>query len=284
MFITNTSNKQTTHKKFYSPFTYLEKLEHYKKHNSKIRAKYYDLAHKHKSMHKLHVVFTSPKKNKFTKLEHVTEIRSHFNKLLLNLKLEGAYTFSNIEMGEDLDNPHLDMQLWLNYEDVKRLNKIYLKTIHQFNLLVFRCTFNEFSPTSEIEIFHYTVKEYKKNMSDEEIYKLGEAKKNYRKVLKKNIRFFSHTRNKYSQKTYKLLYKTFGLTYKEAEHSLNNKLLTIRNKKQIVLNLEIIRKLKIRHLIYIYLTRGKKNVFLANYYEKMFRIYFSCHFWIFMHS
>lgn len=265
---------------YFSPYTYDEKVRYYKKDNAKVRAKYYNLANKHKDLHKLHIVFTSQiNGDRYEIMEHMQIIRSRFNKLLLNLGIKDLYNFENIELGKDYDNPHLDIQLWLNKEDIGRLRKVYNKIIDTYNLKNYRCTFNEYNEEENIDVFHYTVKEYSKDLTDREVYKLGEARKDYRRVLKKRIRFYSHTRNEYSQKIYKLLYNNYGLTYQEAYYVLDNEILQIKEKVKLSLNLKVIRKLKNRHLVYInnkFIKINKIRIFFIERLEK-----FSWSYWVF---
>lgn len=216
-------------------------------------SKYISLAKKHQDKHKIHIVLTSPLSgNQYEVMEHIVAIRNKFNKLLTNLKLIDLYNFENIELGKNYDNPHLDIQLWLNKKDSNKIQKVYNKILDTYSLRKSLCTFNPFDEEiSDIKIFYYAVKEYSNFQSDEIIYKLGNARKHYRINLNRNVRFFSHTRNTYTQKIYKELYKRYGLTYKEVEYVLDNEIIQIKENNKLSLNLKAIRKLKKRHLVNI---------------------------------
>lgn len=261
IFLKSYSQNKSAQKKFFTPYTYEEKLLAYKKHNAKVRAKYYKLANTHKEKHKLHIVFTTPiQGDRYIRLENILVIKHRFNKLIKNLKLQSLYHFQNIEIGENYDNPHLDIQIWLNELDVDKVFKVYCKVLSGYRLEESFCKFNEYDKNiSETNLFHYSVKEYKRSLSDKEIYKLGEARKDYRKVLGKRVRFYSHTRNEFTQKVYKSLYKKYGLTYSEADYVLENEIIKVSDNSKLSLNILKIAELKKRHLVNIF-NKLKKNI------------------------
>lgn len=150
-------------------------------------------------------------------MQVVNEMRNYFNKLVRDTKNPGIKYFSNIELGESFNNPHLHIQLFFN--DEKQIRKIYNKVISKFGLFSDFC--HMVVSGTECEIFNYVVKDYSKNMSSEEILQLDDAKRMYRGVLGKNLRFSSHSKGEHTKLIYKRLY-TKGIKRENVDWLLNN--------------------------------------------------------------
>jgi len=254
LFLLQNNYIKSVPKKHYSPYTYQEKLEYYRKINRNASASYYYFANKHKKMYKLHIVFTKKEEiDKYQKMDDVLLIREDFFKKLQNLNLLEVYYFSNIELGENYDNPHLDTQLWIEEKDVVKIERVYNKIIDNHNLVDYLCEFNKQDKyISDIEVFTYTVKEYAKDLTDDEVYKLGQARKDYRKKLgKKNLRFYTNSRKPYSKSIYKKLYFMFGFDREKSEYILDNEIVLVYKNTELIFNIDIYLIWIIRQLIYI---------------------------------
>lgn len=156
--------------------------------------------------------------DKFSKLDMINDIRNYFNKLVKNTKNDNIKFFSNIELGKNKDNPHVHIQVW--HEDQKQIDKIYDKVISRFGLFAEYCKLIE--QKNDTKIFEYVIKDYNKSMSDEQLLKLDDAKRIFRGVLEKKIRFSSHSKGKYTKAIYKSLYSKFDLKKDMVDLMLDN--------------------------------------------------------------
>lgn len=183
-----------------------DRLVSIKKRNNSTRFDYYHLANKYSHLEKNLITFTYHETDQFTKLFMINEIRNYFNKLIRNTKNSTIKYFSNIELGEENNNPHLHIQVWHN--DQNQIDKIYQKVISKFGLFSEFCKIS--LPNANKELYHYVIKDYSKDKSDDELLLLDDAKRVYRDVLDKGVRFSSHSKGKYTKKVYKSLYGSYG--------------------------------------------------------------------------
>ena len=174
------------------------------------------MANKYKSWNKCMWTFTIPstiqgktiKKGRYTKLRYLLDLRAYISKQINNTKLNIKY-FSNIELGEHYSNPHLHLQLWIeNKSDLETLQGIYLKSIDKYSLNQKRCEISY--PEKEIEVYHYVIKDYSKNLSDKDIWDLETQKKRMRKFLGNKIKFWNKSRDDYSKKVYRIFYYSYN--------------------------------------------------------------------------
>jgi len=91
-----------------------------------------------------------------------------------------------------------------NYDDVRT---IFNRTIEKFNLNNSRCKLS--TPTHDKLYYDYVIKDYRKDISDVEIWANENAKKGIRKHLGKQVRFYNMSKDKYSQKLYKFVYRLY---------------------------------------------------------------------------
>jgi len=191
----------------YNKPLYFDRLSSIKKRNGSTRFEYYHLANKYKHLQKNLITFTYHDVDQYTKLSMINDIRNYFNRLIKNTKNDSIKFFSSIELGENIDNPHLHIQIW--HENQKQIDKIYEKVIDRFGL------FSEFCkitlPDTNKELYAYVIKDYSKSLSDDELLRLDDARRVYRSVLDKNVRFSSHSKGKYTKKVYKSLYSRFNI-------------------------------------------------------------------------
>jgi len=76
--------------------------------------------------------------------------------------------------------------------------------------------------------YSYVIKDYRKDMSDEELLNLDDSKRVFRGVLDKKIRFSSHSKGKYTKAVYKSLYSKFDLKKDTVDLLLDNCVIDIR--------------------------------------------------------
>lgn len=145
------------------------------------------------------------KNGRYTKLRYLLKLRAFIAKEINNSKEDIKY-FINIELGEKYSNPHLHIQVWVNKSitSARTINLIYQKAISKFNLNYDRCKLS--IPDKDIDIYHYVIKDYSKNLSDEDVWNLEVQKKRMRKQLSKQIRFYSKSQDKYGKKLYRVVY------------------------------------------------------------------------------
>jgi len=154
----------------------------------------------------------------------INDIRNYFNKLVKNTKNNNIKFFSNIELGTKSQNPHLHIQVW--HDNQKQIDKIYNKVIERFGLFIEFCDLAK--QKSDIKIFEYVIKDYRKCMSDEELLNLDDSKRVFRGVLDKKIRFSSHSKGRYTKAVYKSLYRKFDLKKDVVDLLLDNNVIDIR--------------------------------------------------------
>ena len=160
----------------------------------------------------------------FSKLDMINDIRNYFNRLIKNTKNDNIKFFSNIELGDKSKNPHLHIQVW--HDNQKQMDKIYNKIISRFGLFSEFCRLDK--QKGDKDIFEYVIKDYSKNMTDEQLLSLDDVKRTYRGVLDKKIRFSSHSKGKYTKAIYKSLYSKFDLKKDMVDLMLDNCIIDIK--------------------------------------------------------
>ncbi|MCD6433245.1 MAG: hypothetical protein J7L21_04315, partial [Sulfurimonas sp.] len=183
-------------------------MRKYRKNHASVRHEYYAMATQHASLDKSMFTFTVGGRGRgvYTKLGLINEIKSYVTYLIANSKSEICF-FSVIEVGSELSNPHLHTQLWSNNEDAVRV--IYDKVIAKFSLVKKRCTLSK--PQQPHQIYNYVIKDYSKDLSDNEIWNLEQTKKRMRSHMGVKLRFISKSKGKYTQVMYKMAYRAFGV-------------------------------------------------------------------------
>jgi len=161
--------------------------------------------------------------DKFSKLDMINDIRNYFVKLVKNTKNDNIKFFSNIELGEFKDNPHVHIQVW--HDNQNQIDKIYNKVISRFGLFSEFCRLDK--QKNDKEIFQYVIKDYSKYMTDEQLLKLDDAKRIFRGVNDKKYRFSSHSKGKYTKAIYKSLYSKFDLKKDVVDLMLDNCIINV---------------------------------------------------------
>ena len=179
-------------------------LMQYKKRNASKRFDYYDLANNNSHKQKQMITFTYNDDNAVFKLQVINDMRNYFNKLVRNLNTTSIKHFSNIELGENFDNPHVHIQVWHDESDSYDLKRIYDKVVTKYGLQVERCVVS--LDEANTDVFHYVVKDYAKRMSDDAILELNMWKAFYRKELGKSVRFSSCSKSVHTKAQYKAAY------------------------------------------------------------------------------
>jgi len=186
-------------------------LIQYRKKNAQKRFDYYDLAHNNSHKQKMLITFTYSDENALFKMQVINDMRNHFNKLIRNLRNDNIKFFSNIELGENFDNPHVHIQLWFDDDaDKFDISRVYDKVVAKYGLMSSRCVVS--LDERETDMFHYVVKDYRKDIGDSELIELNSWKSFYRKELGKSIRFTSHSKGEHSKGLYK---RAYGLGIKK---------------------------------------------------------------------
>jgi len=192
--------------------------------------------------------------DKFTKLYMINDIRNYFMRLVKNTKNDNIKFFTNIELGEDKDNPHLHIQVW--HDNQEQINRIYDKVISKFGL------FSEFChvtlPKEPKDIYDYVIKDYSKDKSDDELLALDDIKRVYRGVLEKKIRFSSHSKGKYTKAIYKSLYAKFDLKKDIVDLMLDNSIIDIKGNVNSRVIKFVYLVLEIMQLLRQYITSSKE--------------------------
>ena len=160
--------------------------------------------------------FTVGGRGTYSRLRLINEVKTYVTYLIANSNAE-IYFFSNIEIGHSLTNPHLHTQLWC--DDKNALRAIYEKVINKFGLESKRCAFSE--PQLQHDFYTYLIKDYAKDLTDEQVYKLESTKKKYRKQLGLKIRFYSRSKSKYQSRLYKIMYRYYGILRENADKFLD---------------------------------------------------------------
>jgi len=193
-------------------YTKQDKINNYRKKYANIRHQYYAMCDKYSSYNKTMLTFTIPSKinnaiiqGKYSKTAYLVELRTYIAKQFNNANSE-IKCFSNIELGSKRNNPHAHIQVWCN--DYDEVYNIYQKTISKFNLNKSRCKMT--LPEYDNKNYDYVIKDYKKDISDVEIWANENAKKCIRKHLGKQVRFYNMSKDKYSQHLYKFVYRLYN--------------------------------------------------------------------------
>lgn len=255
--------------KYYSVNSIVDRIKSIKRTNSNKRHDYYSLWNKYKDRDKCMLTFTYNDDNKYFKLQVVNEIKNYFSKLLRNSPNDDVKYYSNIELGEDFNNPHLHIQCF--YSDFDNLLKIRDKVIAKFGLLSEFCLVSTPATNS---VFSYVIKDYSKDLTTKQLIDLDNAKKAYREYLGKNIRFSSHSRDSYSKSIYKRAYSK-GILRENVNYLLDN--LVINNEIEIIDNRVIL--MLVISLLVPYRTRVETRCFVCGF-ESVDLIFFF-EFWIF---
>lgn len=187
---------------------------------------------KYSYLNKLMLTFTYSDNDKYFKMKVINEIKNYVTKLISNTKSDNIKFFSNIELGDEFDNPHLHVQLF--YDDYNQIMKIRDKVISKFGL------FSEYCEVSIPEccgaVYSYVVKDYSKDVSDGRLLLLDTIKRDYRHMLGSKIRFTSMSKEKYTKSTYKKAYCN-GIRKEYVDDLIDN---SIINKEIQIVDKELI--------------------------------------------
>lgn len=180
------------------------------------------MANKYKDYEKCMMSFTVPnvvikshrgiKNGRYSKMRVLVSIKKDLAKLLSR---EDIKYFMNIELGKAYSNPHLHVQVWSATS--ANLSNISKKICTKYNLNQNRCPITYQDEDSDIDVFHYVVKDYAKNLSDDEIWNLDVQKKRYRKQYGKVIRFYSKSCDKHTKWWYRFAYRFYGVVRSRAD-------------------------------------------------------------------
>ena len=243
--------------------------------NARTWSNYLYMCDRNKDNDKALITFTSPQTEAYDKLLDIQEIKRHFSKLLSNLKID-LDKFSVIEIGKNKNNPHLHIQLFFHGKDLERIKRAYTKTLDKFNLRHDLCAFSTMDNTkTHIKYFSYILKEFGKQLSDNELIELDKARSELRVKKNKNMQFISRSHNLLTRAVYKYLYYKKGIGYAKADFLYHEKYLNViksKNKRHFKITwtiqpiLEVLLYLflpmentKIRQKIQYINKRGKKK-------------------------
>ena len=204
-------------KTYYFNLLKKDKILNYRKKNASIRHEYYTLSNKYSNWNKCMLSFTVPnasispskqrniKNGRFTKLRTLIALRAYIAKLINNS--DDIRYFMNIELGKAYSNPHIHVQLWLKnpITSSTTIDLIREKAIKKFGLNSKRCYTT--LPEKDLDIYHYVIKDYAKDLTDKQIWDLETQKKRFRKQLGKKVRFYSKSTDKYTKKIYRIVWK-----------------------------------------------------------------------------
>lgn len=196
---------------------------------------------KYQDKKKLMLTFTHSEIDPYKKMEIMISIKNYITKLILNTGSNDLKYYSNIELGDDFKSPHLHCQFF--YDNKNQLLKIRDKVICKFGLFSQYCHTTE--PTKEDKNYTYVIKNYKKDMDDKELLLLHGVKKAYRDKLNKNIRFSSHSKEKYTKAIYKGAYKK-GILKGNVDYLIDN---NIVDKEINIIDVELLEYSKILLLV-----------------------------------
>lgn len=194
--------------------TRADKIAVYRKKNSAVCHEYYARRDKHVDKQKAMLNFTVSSRGRgtYTKLRLINEVKKYFTHLTNVAKAEIHY-FANIEMADNLSNPHLHIQVW--HSDINSLQAIYDKVIDKFSLNDKYCSLS--LPQQPDKHYEYVIKDYSKDLPDNQLWNLMQIKERCRNTMGVKFRFYSKSKGKYTQKLYRLFYKTFGVIRKNAD-------------------------------------------------------------------
>lgn len=223
------------------------------------------MANKYSSWDKYMLSFTVPssvrgrtiKNGRYTKLRELIKIRAYIAKLLNNSK--DVKYFMNIELGKKFSNPHIHLQLWIKPTSSTSAEQILSKTISKFSLNKNRCYLTV--PEQDIPVYDYVVKDYGKNLSDDEIWNLETQKKRFRKQLGSKVRFSSKSRDTFTKKIYRTMYHYYDIARDRVESAIDffiNNFFYFSKKRGLKINFFINRFSK---LGYMYITYTEQERF-----------------------
>jgi len=207
-------------------FTKSQKIANYRKKHSSIRHEYYTMANKYASWDKFMLSFTIPsdvkgktiKKGRFTKLRDLIKIRAFIAKQINNS--DDVKYFMNIELGKAYSNPHIHVQLWVkNNTSANTAKQILTKTVSKFSLNTNRCILTV--PQQAISVYDYVIKDYKKELTDKEIWDIETQKKRMRKQLGSSVRFYTKSTDLFTKRIYRILYYSYGILRDKANEYLD---------------------------------------------------------------
>ena len=193
-----------------------QKIWSYRKKHACVRHEYLTLATKYSGLSKSMFTFTIGGRGTYSRLRLINEVKTYVTYLIANSNAE-IYFFSNIEIGHALTNPHLHTQLWC--DDKNALRAIYEKVIEKFSLVKKNCSFSK--PQQKHDFYTYLIKDYAKDLTDEQVWKLEQTKKKYRKQLGLKLRFYSRSKSKYQSRLYKIMYRYYGVLREFADAFLD---------------------------------------------------------------
>lgn len=189
--------------------------------NRKIWSNYLYMLNKNQNMEKALITFTSPKIEASNKLEDIRLIKKYFSKLISNLKIDIS-KFVVIELGKNKNNPHVHIQLFYNLKDLNKIQRVYSKTLSNFNLHDNLCKFTTVDKNQTyIKYFSYILKEYSNRLSDSELIELMKARTNIKGNKNKNMQFISSSHHLLTRPIYKHLFYKFNITYANADFLSN---------------------------------------------------------------
>lgn len=228
------------------------------------------MATKYSSWDKTMLSFTVPssvtgktiKRGRYTKLRYLIEMRAYVAKLISNMT--DVKYFMNIELGTAYSNPHLHVQLWCENQSITSSNLIMQKTIKKFSLDSNRCIITY--PEKDLDIYHYVIKDYSKNLSDKELWDLEIQKKRMRDTLGSKVRFYSKSGDKYTKKIYRILWRYYSCAREYANEFIDKfiSMFFIKTIPQLRCLDEYLSKLCIS--IYIVNRTSKRYVFSFIFY------------------
>mgnify|MGYP000073462177 CR=1 FL=1 len=184
------------------------------------------MANKYSDYDKFMLSFTIPtakraktiKNGRYTKLRELIKIRAYIAKLISN-HFDVKY-FMNIELGKAYSNPHIHVQLWIkNTTSANTANQILNKTVSNFNLNKNRCILTE--PEQAIPVYNYVIKDYAKDLTDDELWNLETQKKRMRKHLGSAVRFYTKSTDRFTKRIYRIMYYSYGVVRDKANDYLD---------------------------------------------------------------
>ena len=134
-----------------------------------------------------------------------------------------------IEVGSELKNPHLHSQIWS--DDKEAVRAIYERVISKFGLNASRCKLSE--PQRTHKFYNYVIKDYSKDLNDDEVWNLEQTKKRMRKTLGLKLRFYSRSKSKYTSKLYRMVYRCYGVLRAFADDFIEWLVEIFFNKKRV---------------------------------------------------
>jgi len=117
-----------------------------------------------------------------------------------------------------------------NSTNIDEVYTIYKKTIEKFSLNNLRCKIT--LPEYKNKNYDYVIKDYRKDISDVELWANENAKKGIRKHLGKQVRFYNMSADKYSQKIYRIAYRFYNKLRKDVNEFIS-KFVTLFYSKSI---------------------------------------------------